>query len=191
MTDLIYQPRPLPVVSDGSVSIAVCRIERNSSPDQRHSRQADAVRRLLCYLSIDPALYRHDSHGAPFIDGSPLSVSVSHSRDYAVVAVSDRSGLGIDIEQLRAEQLQRVATRFLSGSEREILAPPRRLLWAWAAKEAVYKAAAQPGLSGPEIELDTVTCGTARVGNRSFRLFTADTPEYCCVVALRNPTRYD
>lgn len=191
MTELISIPQLLPLVSEGDVDVAICRITGEGRRGQRREREQDAVRRLMEFMAIAPELYSHDSHGAPFIVGSQLSVSVSHSRDFAVAALSRRCGLGIDIEQLRSVQLQRVAPRFLSDSEREVLTEPERLLWAWAAKEAVYKAAASPGLSGPEIELDTITCSTARAGSRNFRLFTADTPDYCCVVALRNTTRYD
>ncbi|MDO5394610.1 MAG: 4'-phosphopantetheinyl transferase superfamily protein [Bacteroidales bacterium] len=96
---------------------------------------AEIIRRVLPGCTL-----RHAQSGAPQIDG--MHVSVSHSRHYAAVALSERP-VGIDIEESRTAQLERVATRFLDDEEMAVGAlSPVELLRAWTAKEAVFKALA-------------------------------------------------
>ena len=107
-------------------------------PGLPHRRaEQEAVARILAAEFPDVPTGRHPS-GLPWIEGA--YISIAHSRDTAVVAVSD-SPVGIDIEYPRA-QLARVATRFLSPAEQQACTTPAQLLSAWTAKEAAYKAIA-------------------------------------------------
>lgn len=182
--DTLYHPFGMPVSELSGVRLALCRIEPDHERGTRRRRERQAVQRLLGYFGFSESDYRHSASGAPYIEGSELYISVSHSLDYAAMAVSRHPGIGVDIEQLRPAQLQRVASRFLSEREQAEYSTPDRLLWAWAAKEAVYKAAGIPGLSGPEIIMDIDSCELATVGDRLFRLSTFRHSEYCCVLAL-------
>lgn len=89
----------------------------------------------------------HTDSGAPVLTGRHETISVSHSRTTAAIAV-DRDGgnPGIDIEEPRP-QLMRVAARVLSARELDAYGgSPDSLAKAWTLKEAAYKCAGVPGL---------------------------------------------
>ena len=116
------------------------------APIQGTARQT--VRRLIdthvgSHIALD-----HDVHGAPLLVGSPLHISISHSRHFAAIALHPHLRIGIDIEEPRGEQLAKVKTRFVHPDD-----PPIDLLTAWTIKEAVYKAAGIPGLSLLDIRI--------------------------------------
>ena len=86
----------------------------------------------------------HNAEGKPeAIDRPEIHVSIAHNSTadgcWAAVACSD-SAIGIDVEAER-DQLQRIAPRFLSESERAALGTaPAELAAAWAIKECMFKA---------------------------------------------------
>ncbi|MGB2190645.1 MAG: 4'-phosphopantetheinyl transferase family protein [Flavobacteriales bacterium] len=86
----------------------------------------------------------HNADGKPKAVGRPeIHVSIAHHSTsdgcWAAVACSD-SAIGIDVEAER-DQLQRIAPRFLSETERAALgASPAALAAAWAIKECMFKA---------------------------------------------------
>lgn len=93
-------------------------------------------------LSIVP-----DVHGRPvvnFSSGFPgvVSVSISHSVDYAVAMASVKFNCGIDV-QCNSDRLWRVRERFASEAEFVLFAeeqdPLVRLSMLWTVKEAVKK----------------------------------------------------
>ena len=123
-------------------------------------------------------------------DGAPelpeKFCSMSHSLQYAVVVVGDRP-MGVDIEQHRP-QIERIAKKFLHQEEVKQVPAHHKIEWLtrlWTAKEALYKAMRQPGLSFAEqilvapFSLDQQR-GSARIftqeGNYDFQLefFTFD-----------------
>lgn len=128
------------------ITLGVTPIE--ADPDRtRTERERAAVSALIAlFFGADTRIGHHDS-GAPYLVGQEnISLTVSHSRDYAAVAFSAERIVGVDIEQWR-EQLVRVAPRVLSESEMAFYtASPALLLRAWTMKEALYKAALTPGL---------------------------------------------
>lgn len=117
-------------------------IERRPRVARRTAEQA-AVRALLERMVPGASLCNAPS-GRPYLvdEGGhelPVTVSVTHSRHYAAVAVNN-GAVGIDLEEPRS-QLLSVATRFLSRDERFLYCKDIQLLLsAWTAKEAVYKA---------------------------------------------------
>ena len=93
-------------------------------------------------LSIVP-----DVHGRPVVNWSlasfgMVSVSISHSVDYAAAMASRQAECGIDI-QCNSERLLRVQDRFASDAELELLEAEENLLarlsMLWSTKEAVKK----------------------------------------------------
>ena len=109
-----------------------------------------------------------DERGAPYVDGIDVSVSISHSEDYAVCAFS-HTPVGIDVERVRPI-CARVATGTFSASETEYLGADGnelsgeslvRFYEIWTAKEAYAK------MTGNGISLkntqDTTTIPVRRV----------------------------
>ncbi len=93
--------------------------------------------------------------------------NVSHSGDYAVIAVSRDAQVGVDIEQIRAGQpFLDLARRFYSARENswlQSIAPERQaeaFCRIWAVKEAVLKCAGL-GLSVPTQNVDVVFTANA------------------------------
>lgn len=115
----------------------------DSIPDCGAGRRRESERRAVAGIIsrvLPGCTLRHAPSGAPEIDG--MHVSVSHSRHYAAVALSEHP-VGIDIEERRDGQLERVATRFLDDEEMGGGSlSPVELLRAWTAKEAAFKALA-------------------------------------------------
>lgn len=128
------------------ITLGVTPIE--ADPDRtRTEREHAAVGDIIARFFGADARVGHRDSGAPYLVGrEDISLSVSHSRDYAAVAFSSERTIGVDIEQWR-EQLLRVAPRVLSESEMAVYGVSSDLLLrAWTMKEALYKAALTPGL---------------------------------------------
>lgn len=91
---------------------------------------------------------RYLGNGQPYISQCREHVSISHTRGYAAVSISDDSVPGIDIE-FPSARIQKVAKRFLNDKEKNFLDPDlieKQLGLIWCAKEAIFKKAGQPGL---------------------------------------------
>lgn len=91
----------------------------------------------------------HTDIGSPLlmIEGKPTGISISHSRTELAIAIGSSNEIGVDIENMRP-QLLKVTSRFLNTEELDYWTrSPERLLQAWSAKEAAFKALS-PGVSG-------------------------------------------
>lgn len=65
-----------------------------------------------------------------------LKISISHTRGYAAILLSEEFDVGIDIEY-RSDRVERIASRFIRPDEKTETTEEKLLLW--SAKEAVYK----------------------------------------------------
>jgi 4'-phosphopantetheinyl transferase len=111
-------------------------------------RQWIACRRVLTELGIPFPLVSYDSAGKPFLEGSGVHISFSHSGNYAAAACSRDYRIGVDIEIPR-QRIFRVADRFLHPEELASIAEPfmlEKLCIYWCAKEAVFKLNGKPGV---------------------------------------------
>ena len=95
-------------------------------------------------IPFDEVKLSYNSHKKPYIENSGTFFNMSHSGDYAVLAVSD-SEVGIDIESLRRKRIS-IAKRFFCSEEYEYIlaagdedAVNRRFLEYWTMKEAFVK----------------------------------------------------
>jgi 4'-phosphopantetheinyl transferase len=128
------------------------RAARFHSPDNRnryitaHGCQREILAR---YLDCNPGQLRFSTnkHGKPALQGSELAFNLSHSGDFALLAVSSGRQVGIDVERIRPDkELERIAERFFSPievSELMALLPGQRLpafFDCWTRKEAYIKA---------------------------------------------------
>ncbi len=122
-----------------------CRVALAEIPEDggsRREREREITGRLLEMAASRPANILHRPDGAPYPDWLPFHISISHSRRIAALLWSDSPGYGIDVEENRPGQLERVAPRVMSGDEiRHYSARPDGLLRAWTLKEAAFKAA--------------------------------------------------
>lgn len=117
-------------------------------------------------LNVAPATVTLDSscydcgkpHGKPTIVGSTLEVSVSHSGDWIALAVTDGAPVGVDVEEVRAAEVDDLAGMAFSPAELTafgtVPAAGRRgaFFTYWSRKEAILKATGK-GMSVPMSKL--------------------------------------
>ncbi|MBQ9861392.1 MAG: 4'-phosphopantetheinyl transferase superfamily protein [Clostridia bacterium] len=123
--------------------------------------EADQARSLCAGLALDACLrtvglrerdvtVAMDEHGKPYLADHPdLYFNLSHSGDWAVCALDD-APIGVDLEQHRPIDTERLAKRYLGISEpltRE------KIFSLWTKKESYLKAVGV-GLSGLHTEPD-------------------------------------
>ncbi|MBG0811069.1 4'-phosphopantetheinyl transferase superfamily protein [Methylosinus sp. H3A] len=101
-----------------------------------------ALRRLLGErLGVDPSTLRFTAgrYGRPELAGG-VSFNVSHSGDFALIAISQRWAVGVDIEQVReTSDLAGLASLALTAEEHEGI-DAAGFFARWTAKEAALKA---------------------------------------------------
>ena len=99
-----------------------------------------AVRVLLKELTGSEMTISYRDSGAPYLPDSSLHISISHTKGFAAVSLSQDKPVGIDIEYC-SERIHRIKSRFLSDTELELLGEQstKNLLVCWSAKETVFK----------------------------------------------------
>jgi 4'-phosphopantetheinyl transferase len=139
-------------------------------------------------VSIDRTCRRcGEPHGKPRLDPElRLELSVTHSGGLVAVAVSDAQAVGVDVEQVRAVDVDALAPSVLTPQERAAVSadadPAVAFLRAWTRKEAVAKAIGE----GLRLGLNTFSAGeeTVQVAGRELQLVDLDPPEPGYVAAL-------
>jgi 4'-phosphopantetheinyl transferase len=120
---------------------------------RRFARCRAALREILGRLLGEPPAslqFRAVARGKPELDLAdgppPLRFNVSHSANLAVIAVSRRHELGIDLEQVRPiGEAERIVASFFSEAEQaefatiDALARPMAFVRGWTRKEAILK----------------------------------------------------
>lgn len=171
-------------------------LERVSAEGRRRERLASRV--LLARLLGYEACVGYRVDGAPFLPGSPLHVSISHTRDFAAVIVGERP-VGIDIEY-RSDRVWKIRERFLSPDELAMLDPSHemeQLLICWCVKEALFKLLGQQSVDFREHlrvkpfeyrESGELLAQEFRTGKKAVSRFAYRvTPEYVLVYSLPDP----
>lgn len=117
----------------------------------RHPRtqlQRYASRLLLAeMLGAMPKVSKNE-HGKPLLPDLPFDVSISHTEGYAAILLG-AGRLGVDVQHYKPNVLK-VRDRFLDENELEMAQDIETTTLFWAAKEAIYKYNAQPGLDFKE-----------------------------------------
>ncbi len=90
--------------------------------------------------------------GIPFFKTLDACISISHSQNYACVAISESKNarVGIDIEEKSATP--RTSTRFLTPDEQKMLERGTPYLEIWTKKEALFKFLKNDSLPLPAID---------------------------------------
>lgn len=89
--------------------------------------------------------FERGPHGKPYLPGSPVRFSLSHTRTVALLAVTRGEEVGVDIEGLPGTGYERVSARFFTEAEARRVSQcrlalrPRLFATLWSAKEAYLK----------------------------------------------------
>lgn len=172
----------------------IARADRFHFPKDRAEYVAarGTLRRILGHaLDQDPAAlhFTYSRHGKPALEAAgDLRFNVSHSGEYALIALSQGRDVGVDIERLRADLASmEIAQRFFSAAEvaaLEALPEAQRLAGffaCWTRKEAYIKARGE-GLSH---QLDCFDV-TLTPGETAALLATRPDPKEAAKWSLRN-----
>lgn len=107
------------------------------------------LRKVLAYYTGTPSAsleFARRAEGKPYLVNSPLYFNLSHSGNFAALAVSAAGEIGIDIETIRPRNFLAIAERYYHADElKQLLATPeteREPLFfkLWTLKEAFFKA---------------------------------------------------
>lgn len=148
-------------------------------------RREPLVALLAGYLDIPESAVAldEDARGKPHLansagalgDGAVLEFNWSHSGDYALVALSRRGAVGVDIERLGKKlRAIEIARRFFDAGEAGALAAlepgvrDHAFIGLWCAKEAVLKAA------GEGLSFGLARLAFAHAADADWNLATAD-----------------
>lgn len=113
----------------------------------RHPRtqlQRYASRLLLAEMLGEVPEVQKDEHGKPLLPNHSLELSISHTEGYAAILIG-RGKLGVDVQDFKPN-VMKVRDRFLDENEQKLAQDIETTTLFWAAKEAVYKYNALPGL---------------------------------------------
>lgn len=79
--------------------------------------------------------------GKPFLENSSAHISISHTKDFAGLIISDRYAAGIDLERIHP-RIEKIAHKFISEEEEKFLGWPHnleKLFVIWGVKEVLFK----------------------------------------------------
>ena len=154
-------------------------------------RQFLAARKLISLVDSDLRVFYKDE--VPFLSDN-RNISISHSENIATILISDKRGIGIDIERIN-KKVHLIKSKFLNQKEINYLTgdgETKRLTKAWTAKEAIYKAVRKPGIifseniSLEEFNNDTKSgIGKFTLLNQEirFKLYFYDVDDYCLTIS--------
>lgn len=78
-------------------------------------------------------------HGKPYVKGTKLQFSLSHTKGAVCVAFSEDGEIGIDIERRDRKVSENICSRVLSDNERSLATTDEDIIRIWVKKEAFLK----------------------------------------------------
>lgn len=130
------------LIADDGMSLANA-LKRFKAESRR--REWLAVRALLHSTPYKGSDILYHGNGKPFLANNNRHISISHTKEYVAIAVSDYP-IGIDVEST-ARNVFAVAKAFLQPEEMALLDasenPGKEALCLWSAKEAAFKLASE------------------------------------------------
>lgn len=139
---------------DAHNRVCVASIEKiDEIPENNKLQQNLLLKEMLLQTIGQPIELAYDEHGKPWIPNSNTGFSLSHSKDFVAIILSQNHNPGIDTESFRPS-LEKIVPRLLHDSERDFLEHcadrQMALQFIWGAKEAVYKSWGKRGLTFAE-----------------------------------------
>lgn len=143
-----------------------------------------AVRILSKKMNIDPANIAYEVTGKPYLLDQSHSISISHTKGYVAVVLSQEENIGTDIE-IRSDRIKSIRSRYMHPAEEVRISSLKgeeetcALLLHWSAKEALFKAIPDTDVHfKDELRIENfafATCGQFRAkALRSEKVFLID-----------------
>ena len=170
---------------------------------KNESRRAEwlAVRLLIKELFGPECEVAYHPTGRPYLKGSNIHISISHTKGFAAVAYHTTHPIGMDVEYI-SSRVERIASRFTTQDEAayiDVHEEHERQMYHlinWSAKETLYKLFDSPSMSEfKEVfhiapyalaecgTMEATVCSAARsVLAVSYRIF----PTFVCTWAVAN-----
>jgi len=109
-----------------------------------------AVRALAMAMHTDPQSIKYQPAGKPYLTGNNTHISISHTKGYAAIMLSDMENIGIDIER-RSDRILKIRHKFIHSEEELNISGQQgneiiSLLLHWSAKESLFKAIPDEGV---------------------------------------------
>ncbi len=98
------------------------------------------IRLLLKKLNCKQPISYQES-GKPFLENPSVHISISHSKGFAGIIISEQCTVGIDLERIHP-RIEKIANKFVSREEEKFLTGKNRvekLFVIWGAKEVLFK----------------------------------------------------
>ena len=134
--------------------LATHRYDAPLADKKNESRRAEwlAVRLLVKELFGSECEVAYHPTRRPYLKGSNIHISISHTKGFAAVAYHRDAPIGMDIEYI-SSRVERIASRFTTPDEASYIdahdehARQMYHLINWSAKEALYKLFDSPSLA--------------------------------------------
>lgn len=181
------------------LQLATSKYDAQLADKTNESRRAEwlAVRLLVNELFGPDSEIAYHPTGRPYLKGSDLHISISHTRGYAAVAYHRTRSIGMDIEHI-SSRVERIAPRFTTAEEASYIdahdADKRTMchLINWSAKEALYKLHDTPSMAEFKEAFDIAPYQPSASGVLTASVSTGDevdvcyrvTPEFVCTWAV-------
>ncbi|MDR1116324.1 MAG: 4'-phosphopantetheinyl transferase superfamily protein [Tannerella sp.] len=132
---------------DSLINKDVYYSEMNKIQSDKRKQEWLAVRLLLQHLSGSETYIRYRENGAPFLSGNTYNISISHTKGFAAIILSENTNPGIDIEY-HSERAWRLRKKYMNEDELKFIAPlfdnqkatDEIATICWCAKETAFKA---------------------------------------------------
>ena len=133
-------------------------------------------RALLREMTGNEVTLSHNEDGKPILEGN-YNISISHTRGYVAIILSEKKEVGIDIEYV-SDRVKKIANHFMRQDE--IANDIDSLLIHWCAKEAIYKLFSSEHLDfqSIKVEIGEHVCATNMRTDKTVELIVESTPEY-------------
>ena len=124
----------------------------------------------------------HNEDGKPMLNNG-LNISISHTRGYIAIILSETKNVGIDIEYV-SDRVEKISSRFMREDESadDIMS----LLVHWCAKETLYKLFSSEHLDfmNIKVNIDETVSATNLLNNITVPLFVESTSNYVLTCSM-------